>query len=200
MLKIGKTNNIYSAESTLAVEMYRFLSSQEENNIFISSIEEQYVESENIYKGNIVLSGDYKDLKCLADSEKFKNFVNEGAQKTSVNFSVDTHYEELQELKNSNISSDSLQLMKFKSSLEYNFLIKNYETYLRNNENILETALPYFYDVLSEAVLLDNYNGFEGTSFYETPSQIITSNFRNEYITNVIPSEVIIYNKKIEKF
>ena len=102
------------------------------------------------------------------------------------------------ELKNSNVPSDSLQLMKFNASLEYNFLIKNYERYLSNNENILETALPYFYDVLSDSVLLESYKGFEGTSFYEQPSKIITSNFINEYITNIIPSEVIIDNKKLE--
>ena len=198
MLKIGKINNIYSAESLSAAQMYKFLRSQEENNIFIQNIEEEYVDSQNIYKGKITLSGDYKDLKCLLDSKEFSEIVSEKVQKTSINFFVDTHYEELVELKNSNVPSDSLQLMKFNASLEYNFLIKNYERYLSNNENILETALPYFYDVLSDSVLLESYKGFEGTSFYEQPSKIITSNFINEYITNIIPSEVIIDNKKLE--
>jgi len=198
MLKIGKTYNLFSTDSLEANKFYNILLSSKDYGLTLHGIEENYNDKDFSYSGSITITGDYKDLKCFIETEDFKNTVLQMRQKVSVNFLTDTHYEQLLEIKNANIPDQSLQLLKFKSKFEYNFLIKNYEDYLLSNDTILETALPYYYEVLSNMVLEENYNGFEGTSFFENPSSVIQSKFRNDLITNVIPSEVVIEDKKLE--
>lgn len=202
MSKIGKKYNLSLLNSSTQKEFSSFLNEASVKNVKITNFKESYDNTEKLYVGEMVFTGDITSILELETSSKqyFGTYI-------STNFSIDTHYEELVELKGEQITTgisgslanlkDSLQLYKYKNPLEYNFLIKNYENFLIANPNIQETALPYFYDVLSDFVISENYQGFEGTTFFESPSKIITENFRTDLKTNVIPSEVVVDDKEL---
>lgn len=93
--------------------------------------------------------------------------------------------------------ADNLDVYKFKSSFEYNFLVKNYETNI-NNSAIKETALPDFYEVLSTYIDSNTSNDFD-PYFFDKPINIKE---RNQLSKTFLPY-YINYDKKslrIDKF
>lgn len=212
MSKIGKNYTLYFNNSN--TQTLRFLRLMEYANV--DEFVEGYDSNLYQYTGSITLS--------LTDNKEINEFLHRSSEdlinvdSTNTRFSVDTHYEELLELKdlstrtgmsgsNSLVSmADSLNLYKFKSSLEYNFLVRNYENFLTANPNKKETALPYFYEILSDFVTKDHYQQFSGTYFFENPSSVITSSQRNELIKNIIPYKMMVekdflrIDKYLEKF
>ena len=200
MSKIGKKYNFFSGDALKLADFYSYLLSLSRQKIDIKNVSESYDENSKAYTGSISLSGPIEELRKLLDTTEFLDAISPKQVKTSAVFSADMHYEELLELTavKSSSSFDGLNLYKFQSPLEYNFLVKNYESFLNQNANISETALPYYYDVLSEFIQNDNFKGFEGTSFYENPKDIITTNNRPELVTNVVPSYVNIDNDLVQ--
>jgi hypothetical protein len=203
MSKIGKKYNFFSNDALKTGEFYSYLLKLSTIGVTITNVTENYNETIKAYTGSIELTGPRQELEnLLLTDEFFKNAIKPDEIKNSVVFSADMHYEELLELTVNKSSSyfDGLNLYKFKSPLEYNFLVKNYESFLSDNKNknISETALPYFYDVLAEFVQKDNFKGFEGTSFYENPNKIIISSSRPELITNIIPSYVEVDDELVQ--
>jgi hypothetical protein len=199
MSKIGKKYNFFSDDALKIQNFYSYLLNLRRENINLT-VDEKYDENSKSYTGSINLSGPRETLEKILNLTEFLDFISPRRLRKSTVFSTNTHYEELLELTNVKLSSsfDGLNLYKFQSPLEYNFLVKNYESYLNQNNNISETALPYYYDVLAEFVQNDNFQGFEGTSFYENPKNIITTNNRPELITNIIPSYVNVDNELIQ--
>lgn len=202
MSKIGKKYTL-SSEQTLQITSIN--SALNTGSVGIAEFQEQYVNSSSRYEGKIVFTGSAITLQGLASNTALRQLIS--GIKTSVNFDADMHYEELIELKQlSSSMADNLDLFRFKSPFEYNFLVKNYENYLDAASTVTETALPYFYDVLTEFINAENNKGFVGTTFFETPRALISSSFRNELITNVVPYEVIVekgplrIDKYLEKF
>lgn len=195
MSKTGKKYKLSSAGSDLTANFYNSIRSYEIYGVKIDSITENYNSLTGMYEGKITISGESDYLLTLSDEAR-----NFRVNTLDSIFHVDTHYEELLELKIESAKSaslnDSLNLYKYKNPLEYNFLIRNYEDFLTANQNIQETALPYFYEVLEEFIATENVEGF-GTTFFETPTKIITSSIRPELKTNIIPYAVLIDNQQV---
>lgn len=199
MSKIGKKYNLSSLKMRLTDSLKTFFDTVNNSGVQgktlakISKYEENYNNNLNLYEGRIEFDGSIIQLRRL--EEQFQTELTGKA--VDVKFSIDTHYEESQELKNKN-SSDVVNLLKSKNILEYNFLIKNYENFLSSKPNVTETALPYFYDVLTDLVASNNYSGFNGTSFFENPKEVITTTQNDELKTNIIPPEIVIADKKLQ--
>jgi hypothetical protein len=204
MSKLGKKYTLSSNDTQKSLAIKAFLNRVSSSNIVISRYEENYNDTLNQYEGQIEYAGNIETLNALLN---FKSEIV--GEYTNAKFDIDTHYEELLELKGlstttglsgteSNVSlADSVNLYKYKNLLEYNFLVKNYEDYLSQNTNISETALPYFFEVLSDFATGQYYNNFDGTQFFETPEAIITSKFNNDLKTNLIPYSLKIDDKKL---
>lgn len=200
MSKIGKKYNLSSLRMRTTDSLKEFYAATNAPNrngnaiAKISKYEENYNNDLNLYEGRIEFDGSVIHLRHL--EEQFNQLLV-GKRATDVKFSVDTHYDEYQEKKDKN-TSDAVNILKSKTLFEYNFLIKNYEKFLNSNPSINETALPYFFDVLTQFVLADNYSGFDGTNFFENPKDIITTTQRDEYKTNIIPPNVTVQDKSIQ--
>lgn len=197
MSKLGKRYTLFSSDSQKTSDFYNKIKSYEVDGVKIENITENYNKSLNLYEGKIIINGPIDILNELAENAS-ANFTE---KKLDSIFTIDTHYDELLELKTealkpSSSLADSLDLYKCRSSFEYNFLVRNYESYLNENRGIEETALPYFYEVLEDFVSTENVEGF-GTTFFETPAKVITSNIRQDLVTNIVPYEVLIDDKKI---
>lgn len=125
-----------------------------------------------------------------------------------INFDTETHYEELIELKtvalgldSNNTASiplkniDELNLYKFSSKLEYNFLIKEFE---QNTKNLSPLSVPYFYTVVQENIEKNEYSGFEGTSYLTSSEILLTSSTQQApYLINNINSYLLLNGKKV---
>lgn len=203
MSKIGKNYILSLKTSPRTSDISVFLDAVKKKKVEISNFNESYNSQLKAYIGKIEFSGsNIKDLKAL--QRLGKNYLG---NYSNTKFSIDTHYEELVEIKNVQVSTgitsstvslaDSVEVYKYRNPLEYNFLVRNYEDFLKQNPNINERALPYFYDVLSDFITKDNYQQFSGTNFFETPKDVITQNDSQELTTNIIPSEVIVDDKKL---
>ncbi len=222
MSKLGKKYTFRSEDAIKTSNLYNFIQSQlKKENIQVAEITEEYDDGSNSYVGSIKLTGPIENLRILSRSEKFDALLEAGTPRIDTVFSADMHYEELVEIPNmrknissvngassavreySNVSSnfDVLNLYKFKANLEYNFLIKNYES-LISDTTISETALPNYYKVLYSLINQNNYAGFEGTSFFESSSAIITSKFNPEMESVTVPSyyQVNSQSLQIDKF
>jgi hypothetical protein len=212
MSKIGKRYNLFSAGYKKTNDLYSYI---KENNINVFENKEEYYDLNNQkYVGTLLFAN--KDSEVIKGLEQYldTNFNSRLGQTIDTNFSIDSHYEELKELNGlkqaaetsvslnviGSSSLDGENLYKFQSSLEYNFLIKNYEDYITNQTP--ETALPYFYETLSGFIDNQNYDKFVGTTFFEVPNQIISSSARPELITNVVASYVQLQSGKqqIDKY
>lgn len=136
----------------------------------------------------------------------FKPIVNQKYE--YINFDIQTHYEEFLELKNVALGLDSnntasiplknideLNLYKFSSKLEYNFLIKEFE---ENTKNLSSLSVPYFYTVVQENIEKNEYSGFEGTSYLTSSEILLTSTEQQQpYIINNVKSNLLLNNKSI---
>lgn len=200
MSKIGKKYNLFSDGCLKAESLFLALKELEKNSIFIDEVIETFDNRTNEYNTSLILKSNntndqsLSDFAKLSDSSFFDKYKN---YNTSINFAVDMHYESLVELKSAGSIGDSDNIFKFEAPLQYNFLIKNYENYIKNEDiKIDETGLPYFYEVLSGFVTNDNYRGFSGTEFFENASQIITDN-RTELKTNIIPPQIDVESQKL---
>ncbi len=132
-----------------------------------------------------------------------------------INFNLYTHYEEFKELPTvakgidqENTSStvqlkniDELNLYKFSSRLEYNFLIKKFE------ENIISGSysslqIPNFYDVVQSSIETSEYLSFEGTSYLEKNDIFLTPQQTSSYVTNIFSSKLVLGGEEytIEKY
>lgn len=208
MNKIGKRYNLFSIGSFKSLELNKLA---KEYQISLSEETKEFYNSEkNKYFGSILFSCENRRaLKEFESSPEFQNFINtregrEIKETIDTNFFVDCHYEELKELSGlkeeteklsqGSSSLDGQNLYKFKSSFEYNFLIKRYEEYIAD---VPETALPYFYETLDGFIDNQNYDKFEGTTFFERPDEVIFSGSRDELVTNVIPSLLSISGSKV---
>lgn len=130
------------------------------------------------------------------------------------NFSLYRHYEEIKDILNyipEEIESEnppldlrSLEnLLRFKVSLEYNFLLRNYEQFLEDNPAVSILNLPYFYEIL-EFKLLDNpppelSDYLDGTSFLNKPEKIISLNGERKNLESlIVNSKLSAYKEKAD--
>lgn len=205
MSKLGKKYILSSPTTTQEQRLFDFFNQMNTLQAGVSRFVEEYNNSQNQYEGKVEITGSADSLRQLQDLG-----INLIGKYENTKFVVDTHYEELIELQgkqfptvinkvtaSAQTMADMVNLYKYNGPLEYNFLVRNYENFLSANPNRKETALPYFYDVLSDFVATDNYEGFVGTQFFETPQAVITSSERNELVTNIIPSEVYVENEPL---
>lgn len=162
------------------------------------------------FKNNFIT---YKDDEVVVADDNVIVFNNDNIPTTNneyqyINFDTETHYEEFLELKNvalgldvNNTASiqlkniDELNLYKFSSKLEYNFLIKEFE---ENTKNLSPLSVPYFYTVVQENIEKNEYSGFEGTS-YLTSSEVLltTTDQQDPYRINNINSYLQLNGKKV---
>jgi hypothetical protein len=196
MSKIGKKYTLKSGQASITKAAGDFIRN---NNLglTITDFQENFNNSKLLYEGKITFSGQNKNIKKL--DTRIKDILP-FFKVVDTKFDIDTHYEELREINLSRANRslrDSTSLLKYNGPLEYNFLIKNYEDFLNANPSISETALPYFFAVLADFVKQENYLGFEGTSFFETPSATINKTYNNEPETRVMPSVIELNNKKL---
>jgi len=104
-------------------------------------------------------------------------------------FSQYKHYDPLEEETVSNLD----RILKFKASLEYNFLIRNYENFLKEHPNLSILNLPYFYEILEFKLAgnvpeLSDYDGIQGTFTDANSAKIENTSFLNK------PEEIISLN------
>jgi hypothetical protein len=126
------------------------------------------------------------------------------------NFSVYKHYEQIKDILNfipPDITTENPvldlrsidNLLSFKVKLEYNFLIKNYEEFLKSHKAISILNLPYFYEILEfklsrtpppEVSISDK---LKGTNILNYPEDIISLNgVRNGLKSLVVDSKMYI--------
>jgi hypothetical protein len=194
MSKLGKKYTLQSVRSgeTKAASLYF---KDVSTKLTMTEFKEEFNNLKQYYEGKIVFSGDNKYIKQM--DRRAKESLPSGPVADTL-FNIDTHYEELKEIDLSfKRLGDAASLLSYRGPLEYNFLIKNYENYLKANPAISETALPNFYSVLTKSVEEENYLGFDGTSFYETPAAVINPNINNEPEARVIPSKIISKGKQL---
>lgn len=196
MSKIGKKYTLQTVRSPESEKAGDFIKNISSWGVKVSLFEEKFNNSRQLYEGKIVFSGENKNIKRL--DKNLKSILPSG-RVSDTKFSFDAHYEELKEIKtNYNLLSNEASLLKYKGPLEYNFLIKNYENFLDANPNLSETALPNFYSVLKESIEKENYLGFDGTSFFESPASVINVNApRNEPERRVIPSKMFVNGEMV---
>jgi len=127
---------------------------------------------------------------------------------TYINFDTVTHYDELLEIKkvalgldSNNTASiplkniDELNLYKFSSKLEYNFLIKNFE---ENSKNLSSLEIPNFYKVVKDSIETNEYSTFEGTSYLEDSQIFLSTSLQQEpYIINSYNSKILLNGKTL---
>lgn len=95
-------------------------------------------------------------------------------------FSQYKHYDPLEEETTKNLD----KVLKFKASLEYNFLIRNYEKFLQDNSSLSILNLPYFYEILEFKLVganspIADYDGVKGTFRDPNSAKIENTSFLN---------------------
>lgn len=146
----------------------------------------------NIFSGYFEFDCGSKNAKQLANT--LKPILNIPIQNTYI--VADKHYEINEEMKKAGLQNAS-GLLKFESKFTYNYLSKNYETYLNSYPNLLELNYPYFYGIMNEIyasryaskalLLLKN-------KFNLPQSLINTTNIRNNLKKITIPSKILFQN------
>ena len=156
------------------------------------SYNETYNPNLNAYSGDFLLN---KQNALTITSNNLESF----------NYSVDTHYDELKEIKNiengeneetklANLSD--LNLHTFRSKLEYNFLIENFEENIKKLQ-INSLRVPNFYDVVESLSLTGQYKNSDGTSYLEDPANFLSIQESNEFKVNIIPSKILVGKKYV---
>lgn len=132
--------------------------------------------------------------KAIDLANILKPILNQPIQNTHI--VADKHYELNEEIIKSGLQNGS-GLLKFETNFKYNYLSKNYETYLNGYQNLLEVNYPYFYEIMNEIyssryaskalLLLKN-------KFNIPQSLINTNNTRNNLKKITIPSKLLFQN------
>jgi len=180
MSKIGKKVTIYQTSSFSA------------GNAELINYKESYISNLNAYGGSFFLN---KQNPLIFTNNNLESF----------NYSVDVHYDELKEIKNiengqneetrlANLSN--LNLHTFRSKLEYNFLIKNFEENIKKL-GINSLRVPNFYDVVESLSSTGQYKNSDGTSYLEDSANFLSLQESNEFKINIIPSKILVGKKYV---
>jgi hypothetical protein len=143
----------------------------------------------------------------------FDSGISESENSLYISSSFFRNYEELREIPqlaitDNKVNYSDLEILKYRSKFEYNFLEKPYEEYIADN-GIEELQLPNFYDFVHDKTLdTGRYNQIEGTSFFEDPEKIINTSgsektvyVSSSYkITDGGPSQYIPLDKYLRKY
>jgi hypothetical protein len=194
-------------------------------NQFIDLVRESDIIRERLEK---IFGGSEEELRgFLKKDEKLeilREFVNEGIFSDLVlenldnlgrpaiyniinndfNFILDKHYEQKKEINKNNNLKNRENIFRFNADFIYNFYVKNYEDFLneRENENLSELNLPYFYEILeyknglANSPNLSDYDGVQGTqiiykdypstTFFNKPKQIIDTSTPRDILKKLI--------------
>lgn len=166
MIKIGKKNS-FSLNKPDSLE--KLVYSRISNIIPTSPSKDQ----DGFYDANAEIS-DY----TAADSI----LINKSLYK--LDFEVNTHYEELKEIKLEELD-DIDNKLKFSCNFTYNYFIKNYEQFFIENDvdgnSIIERRLPYIYEIVNAFINSNtNVKSFQNIGYFENPEKIISTSDREE--------------------
>ena len=196
MSKIGKKYNLYSS-NTFNQFIDLLLSGRwapgTYGSFFSFFFDESYNLNNKNYEGKIWVK--YSGTGA-AYTDKFNTLFPEypivkntisNQRNTYINFDVVSHYEELVEMKTLVSSSIRNERYKFKSPLEYNFYIENFESYLATPEGIAvnERSMPSLYDIIDIA----KTQNIEFEKIYENINFWITD--PTEGISTILQTKIV---------
>ena len=151
------------------------LSSSLQNSIYIDYHQETYDSTSGKYNGSFTV-GTSDTIKLIINNIP-NNIQNISDIITDICYTTDKHYENLYELQVLSRAQNLGQYFKFESLFTYNFLIKTYEEFVKNN-NLKETSMPEYYSVLDNRI--NNSSNFKSSDLFEDENYLKTLNSTNK--------------------